>query len=189
MTSVDEGEVTSTQSGLFKRTDEWGVCSWKTGHWSWIKYMPLNIHDQLKAKCGLELRPCSDVNIVDYNKQPIECIGKRIVKCQHGNIVKQTTFYMTSVSESKVHPGTQILQNIQSGVSELWWQVSMQTNQYLDVINELPRGLEIPVSTNGNVKKMRAPTSQHQHKALKQWHESPHHGASSQDMIWWNWYN
>ena len=31
--------------------------------------MPLNIYNQLKQKCNLEPRPCSDVNIVGYNKQ------------------------------------------------------------------------------------------------------------------------
>ena len=67
-----------------------------------LNAMPLNIYDQLRLKCNLELSPYNDINIVEYNKQPIQFIGKTFVKCQHGNIVKQTTFYMTSVTDNKV---------------------------------------------------------------------------------------
>ena len=64
--------------------------------------MPLNIYDELKQKCQLEIRPCADVNINGYNKQSIECIGKTVVQCQHGNVTKNAKFYVTSITDSKV---------------------------------------------------------------------------------------
>ena len=47
-----------------------------------LNAMPLNIYDQLntKLKGKLELRPWSDINVICYNKQSIECVGKVIVQ-------------------------------------------------------------------------------------------------------------
>ena len=48
-----------------------------------LNAMPLNVYDELKPKCQLEIRPCADINIISYNKQSIECVGKVIVQCKH----------------------------------------------------------------------------------------------------------
>ena len=97
-----EGNLMSTQSAYLNiQMNRVFVCG-KQDTGAELNTMPLNIYDQLKEKCQLELRPCNDINIVGYNKQPIHCIGKTSVTCQHGNIVKQTTFYVTSVADSKV---------------------------------------------------------------------------------------
>ena len=67
-----------------------------------LNAMPLNIYDELKQKCHLEIRPCGDVNIIGYNKQSIECVGKAVtVHCQHKDIVKSVNFYVMSVNDNK----------------------------------------------------------------------------------------
>ena len=64
--------------------------------------MPLNIYDELRQKCQLEIGLCGDINIIGYNKESIECMGKVIIQSQHKDIVKSVNFYVTSVNDNKV---------------------------------------------------------------------------------------
>ena len=105
--------------------------------------MPLNIYDELKQKCQLEIRPCGDVNIIRYNKHSIECVGKVVVCCQHKDIVKGISFYVMSVNDNKVILGLNFFKQFNL--------VSMHCGDEcdckkvsLDVINEFPRGLSVP---------------------------------------------
>ena len=96
----------------------------------------------------MELRSCGDINIGRYSKQSIEYVGKVVVNCQHGNIVKQTTFYMTSVANTKVILGLKFCKTF--GLVSVNCDEKCPCKQIsIDVINnEFPRGLEIPVSTD-----------------------------------------
>lgn len=113
-----------------------------------LNAMPLNIYHQLKSKCNLELRPCNDINIMGYNNQPIQCIGKTVVSCQHGDVIKMITFYVTSVADTKVI--------LWLNFFKMFCLVSVNCDDNcpckkinLDIINnQFPRGLEVPVSTN-----------------------------------------
>ena len=64
--------------------------------------MPLNIYDELKQKYQLETRPCAAINIISYNKQSIECVGKVIVQCKNKDMVRNVNLYVTSVNDNKV---------------------------------------------------------------------------------------
>ena len=97
---TSEGNLTSTSAYLDLQMNGVFVHG-KQDTGAELNAMPLNIYDQMnmKLKGKLELRPCSDVNIVGYNKQSIECMGKVVVKCQHGNTTKNAAFYVTSVND------------------------------------------------------------------------------------------
>ena len=73
-TSTSSGELMSTSAYLNIQMNGVYVCGNQDTD-AELNAVPLNIYDELKQKCQLEIRPCADVNIIGYNKESIECIG------------------------------------------------------------------------------------------------------------------
>ena len=107
--------------------------------------LPLNIYDQLNIKLNgkLELRPCNDIKVVNYSKQSVNIVGKVSVTCNHANITKKCTFYVTDINDMKILLGLTFckafnLVTIQCDDQCVCKKVAV------DVLNEFPRGLDIP---------------------------------------------
>ena len=155
MTSTS-GNLTSTSAYLNIHMS--GIYVWgKQDTGAELNAMPLNIYDELRQKCQLEIRPHGDINIIGYNKQLIECVGKVVVQCQYKGIAKSVSFYVTSVNDKKVILGLNFCKQFKL--------VSMHCGDdydckkvSLDVINnEFLQGLSVPDNISINAEQTKLP--------------------------------
>ena len=146
MTSVSEVISTSTYLNIqMNSIFVWG----KQDTGAELNTMSLNIYDQLntKLKGKLEMRPCSDVNIVEYNKESIECMAKVIIQCKHKEVTKNVTFYVRLVNDNNVILGLNFCKQFQLILVHCEEDCDCKEIS-LDIINnEFPQGLSVPDST------------------------------------------
>ena len=85
-----------------------------------------------------------DHNIIGYNKQSVECMGKVVVQCQHKDMVRSVNFYVTSVNDNKVILGLNFYKQFQ--LVSIHCGDADYKKISLDIINEFPQGLSVPDS-------------------------------------------